>query len=62
MKCTRKPQPSQMLSNVDKFILVANDAPLFNTHECFTILTALSFPDQTIATAAECKVLSPLNS
>ena len=49
-----------MLSSVEKSILGANDAPLFNTHDCLTIFTALSFPDLPTATAAECKVLSPL--
>ena len=61
IKFTRKPQPNRILSNVDRSILGANDAPLFKTHECFTIFTALSLPDQTTATASKCKVLSPLN-
>ena len=60
IKFTRKPQPNQILSDRDKSMIGANDDPLFRTHECFTIFTDLSLPDQTTATAAECKVLSPL--
>ena len=61
MKLTQKPKPNQILSNIAKSIIGANEAPLFSTHEFLTILTALSFPDLTTATAAECNVLSPLN-